>query len=91
MIYKSAATIRAYFGVFADVATVWCTLSNDSIMPGAVLCDQLSTSTLSEDEMEKKKNELSKWTAQENEAVENEIKKVRNHDTSLPPYPYHRT
>jgi hypothetical protein len=52
-------------------------------MPGVELCDQLSTLTLSEEEMGNKKDQLSIWTEKADEAVQAEIKKVRNRSPSL--------
>ena len=35
--------IRAYFKVFADIASMWMKISGDAIMPGIDLCDELSS------------------------------------------------
>ncbi|KAL2163035.1 hypothetical protein VTH06DRAFT_6871 [Thermothelomyces fergusii] len=40
-IYHSAITIRAYFGVFHDIASMWVDLSQDYIMPGVNMVEQL--------------------------------------------------
>lgn len=59
-----AVTLRAYFGVFGDIAKMWVQLSRDSIMPGLKMCDELSVTVDNKDgsaEMRKKIADLNQW------------------------------
>ncbi|KAK1777277.1 hypothetical protein QBC45DRAFT_417155 [Copromyces sp. CBS 386.78] len=63
-LYSAAVTMRAYFGVFGDIAKMWVQLSKDSIMPGLNMCDELSVTVDDKDgaaQMRKKIADLNKW------------------------------
>ncbi|KAK3505269.1 hypothetical protein B0T13DRAFT_485904 [Neurospora crassa] len=63
-LYSAAVTMRAYFGVFGDIAKMWVQLSKDSIMPGLKMCDELSVTLDDQDasaQMKKKIAVLNQW------------------------------
>ncbi|KAL7910526.1 hypothetical protein GGI35DRAFT_370736 [Trichoderma velutinum] len=60
MIYQSVVTIKAYFSVFADIASMWSELSQEDIMPGLTLVDEMSLSRQNE-EQQLKMGELQDW------------------------------
>lgn len=69
-LYSAAVTMRAYFGVFGDIAKMWVQLSKDSIMPGLRMCDELSVTVDDKDasaQMKKKIADLNNWA---NDAVD---------------------
>ncbi|CZT44825.1 uncharacterized protein RSE6_05064 [Rhynchosporium secalis] len=63
-VYSAAVTIRSYFGVFGDIASMWCELSMSSIMPGLKLCDEISVTADEKDpgQMRKKVKNLEAWS-----------------------------
>ncbi|OTA05025.1 hypothetical protein A9Z42_0056420 [Trichoderma parareesei] len=61
MIYQAVVTIKAYFSVFADIASMWSELSQDDIMPGLSLVDAMSL-TREQEEQKLKMRELVDWT-----------------------------
>lgn len=72
-LYSAAVTMRAYFGVFGDIAKMWVQLSKDSIMPGLSLCDDLANTADDKDasaQMKKKIVELNKWATEAVERVQ---------------------
>jgi hypothetical protein len=76
MLYKSTVLIRAYFGVFADIALMWVTVAQNSITPGLEVCEQLNNLTLTEEEMVNKQNQLSEWADKAKENVKKVAKDV---------------
>ncbi|KAJ4380921.1 hypothetical protein N0V85_008717 [Neurospora sp. IMI 360204] len=64
-LYSAAVTMRAYFGVFGDIAKMWVQLSKDSIMPGLRMCDELSVTVDDKDgaaQMRRKIADLNQWS-----------------------------
>ncbi|KAF3215857.1 hypothetical protein TWF679_003697 [Orbilia oligospora] len=68
-IFNSSLSIRAYFSVFADIADMWLTVSQDHIFPGVELCDKISG--YANDPMETKKlvRELKKYSEGSQRAI----------------------
>ncbi|KAK6499956.1 hypothetical protein TWF481_010312 [Arthrobotrys musiformis] len=65
-IFQNVLTIRAYFNVFGQVATMWVDLSNDHISPGITLTENLgqiasSNDTKVKDTISQKANLLQQW------------------------------
>lgn len=66
MLYSAAITIQSYFSVFQDIASMWARLSNEHIMPGLRMCDDLAAGTgrnkCSLDDMVAKFKQLENWS-----------------------------
>jgi hypothetical protein len=80
-VYNSTLTIRAYFGLFGDIASMWVKVSVDSIMPGLKLCDELSVGedgTPNDlDTMKAKAAALESWSQDAQDRVKSIAKEVR--------------
>ncbi|KAL2061472.1 hypothetical protein VTL71DRAFT_6849 [Oculimacula yallundae] len=70
-VYSAVITIRSYFGVFGDIASMWCELSIMTIMPGLRLCDELSAigGENNSGRMKKQVANLEKWSREASDRV----------------------
>ncbi|KAF9552933.1 hypothetical protein CPC08DRAFT_673678, partial [Agrocybe pediades] len=68
-VFSAAVTLRSYFDVFGEIAKMWVQLSNENIMPGLKLCDDLSTTTQDSSQMKTKFAALDRWSREATERV----------------------
>ncbi|KAL6922413.1 hypothetical protein FSST1_006439 [Fusarium sambucinum] len=63
LIYSGTLTLRSYFSLFGDIAKMWVTLSRESVLPGVMMCDDLSATANERDPgaMANKMRRLLQW------------------------------
>jgi hypothetical protein len=62
MIYQGSLTVSAYFGLFADLGTMWRDASKDHIFPGIMLVERIGTTAERPEEMKRRVRELEDWS-----------------------------
>ncbi|OBS29597.1 hypothetical protein FPOA_03534 [Fusarium poae] len=63
-VYSGVLTLSSYFSAFGNIAKMWVTLSRDMVMPGVMMCDEISMATSERDPgvMLNKFRRLSQWS-----------------------------
>ncbi|GAB1312821.1 hypothetical protein MFIFM68171_03031 [Madurella fahalii] len=69
LIYRNVITIRAYFGVFGDIATMWMRLSNDNVMTGLSIGDDMVLNRGNMNALQAKAAKLQQWSTGAQETV----------------------
>jgi hypothetical protein len=75
-LYEATLTIRAYFGVFGDIARLWVKLSQANIFPGLKLCDELSVTAQDPILMRRKVVQLEAWSQEASSRIEQIAREV---------------
>ena len=81
-VFNAVVTIRSYFGVFADIAKMWITLSTEYIMPGLQMVDECAESAGTSGEaaanaLKDTVQRLQGWSATASKAVSDLAAKVK--------------
>ncbi|KAI1171833.1 hypothetical protein F4777DRAFT_593418 [Nemania sp. FL0916] len=83
-IYQAAITIRAYFSVFGDIASMWVSLSTENIMPGLQLVEEMMLNRGDPKAAQAKATKLHDWSLRAQRAVkELSAKQRREIQTSM--------
>jgi hypothetical protein len=77
IIYQAAISVRAYFSVFGDIATMWVTLSTDNIMPGLKMVEEMMLNRGDIAATQQKVAKLKQWSTKAQQAVKDIAAKER--------------
>ena len=82
-IYSSSLTLRSYFSLFGDIAKFWMELSQQSVFPGLMMCEELSYAAQEgdPDTMASRLRKLSQWS--ENAANNVKVGLIPSHHIPL--------
>ncbi|KAJ4232276.1 hypothetical protein NW759_002664 [Fusarium solani] len=80
--FNSIITIRSYYSVFGDIASMWNQVSRSSVFPGLHIIDQISSFDPSEDSsmVRRRANELQEWSKR---AIDDISRKAKDRQAKL--------
>ncbi|EEU39662.1 uncharacterized protein NECHADRAFT_43968 [Fusarium vanettenii 77-13-4] len=74
--FNSLITIRSYYSVFGDIASMWTQISRSSVFPGLRMVDEISSCDPSEDSsmIRRRANQLQEWSKQATDDISRKAK-----------------
>ena len=83
---NSIITIRSYYSVFGDIASMWNQVSRSSVFPGLHIVDQISSFDPREDSsmIRRRASELQEWSKRAIDDITRKAKDVRDFKFLIP-------